>query len=878
LAEARILVRPDTTGFRAELEAALKLATAKPIVIPVVAAVAGTSVSGAAAAVQTAAANQTKLAASSATATTSVSALSAAMKNEAVASQALNSALNGVILQGEKVTLTQTEAAAATTANVAAQTRQLGQLERGAGASALSLFGLRGATLAASGSFLAGTAAVVGFSKAIQSFASFQTELNVFRVNAGATADEMARVDAEARQLGRDLTLPGITASDAAQAMTELAKAGLSVADALAAARGTLQLATAAQIDNGAAAKLVAGALNSFQLAGTDAVKVADLFAGAAKSAQGSIEDFGPALGQASAVAHGFGISIEDTVTLLTELAKAGLQGGRAGTSLRVALLRLVKPPADAAKALKDLNVQVRDVNGNLRPQVFTDIDKALQGVSKAQRQATEATIFGSDAVRTQILLGQAGVKGFNDIKAAVTEAGLAQEQAAARTQGLQGDFENLSNQASSLGLTLGQVSSGPVHLFVSTLGETLSNVNTIADGVLVLSGNFRKLGSSISQSDPALGFVAKHLDDIGKGILLINPVTRALEIASFAMKKFGVDAETTADKTKFFGNIAKNAAKGVDDLAASLQALAAAARAQGPKDNGLGVTPIQNIVVGFDAKTVRDKIAHDNAQLVADLQAEQDFLIAQLQRQFVKNRPALKKALEQSLLGVVNDLDSIQATAAAKAKAAKDKAAQIAKDALAAATAAAQALINLQNSRLDLRIQAAGLTKGTGDDKRAINAAIKVFQDRIDGINKVKNKTVEQQQAVVDLQSKIISLREALKNLNAKSDSSSGFSLSDLFREGVQNFATFGSNIAGRNGVLSAQDARASLGANIASIAGAQLTEAQRQTALLESINSNTSPTGKTSGRTGSAARTGGSWQSFRETLVAANNGYGSF
>jgi hypothetical protein len=170
-------------------------------------------------------------------------------------------------------------------------------------------------------------------------------------------------------------------------------------------------------------------------------------------------------------------------------------------------------------------------------------------------------------------------------------------------------------------------------------------------------------------------------------------------------------------------------------------------------------------------------------------------------------------------------------------------------------------------------------LTKGTGDDKRAINAAIKVFQDRIDGINKVKNKTVEQQQAVVDLQSKIVSLKQTLKSLNdaAKSDSA-GFSLSDLFREGVQNFSTFGSNIAGRAGVLSPQDARASLGSNVAQIAGAQLTEAQRQTALLESINSNTSPGGKVGGRTGASASAAGTWQSFRDTLQSANNGYGSF
>ena len=35
LAEARILVRPDTTRFRAELESALAAATKKPVVVPV---------------------------------------------------------------------------------------------------------------------------------------------------------------------------------------------------------------------------------------------------------------------------------------------------------------------------------------------------------------------------------------------------------------------------------------------------------------------------------------------------------------------------------------------------------------------------------------------------------------------------------------------------------------------------------------------------------------------------------------------------------------------------------------------------------------------------------------------------------------------------
>ena len=60
-------------------------------------------------------------------------------------------------------------------------------------------------------------------------------------------------------------------------------------------------------------------------------------------------------------------------------------------------------------------------------------------------------------------IIGAKGAAGFRDTNAAINEFGLAQRQAAARTAGLTGSVENLSNQASALGLTIGQVSSGPM-------------------------------------------------------------------------------------------------------------------------------------------------------------------------------------------------------------------------------------------------------------------------------------------------------------------------------------------------------------------------------------------------------------------------------
>ena len=234
--------------------------------------------------------------------------------------------------------------------SLARSTARQRQFARGAGSSSLALAGLRGATLAAGGPFLAAAAAVTAFSKSVQNAASLQTSLNVFGETTGATAGQLQDAAQQAKDLGRDLTLPAVSASDAAEAFTELGKAGLSVEDSLAGARGVLQLATAAQIDNAQATELSASALNAFGLAGDQAIHVADLLTGAANEAQGSIADMGIALQQSSAAARQVGVNLDDTVAILTLLARNGLRGSDAGTSLRTAFLRLIRPTKNAAR------------------------------------------------------------------------------------------------------------------------------------------------------------------------------------------------------------------------------------------------------------------------------------------------------------------------------------------------------------------------------------------------------------------------------------------------------------------------------------------------------------------------------------------------
>src|SRR6059058_2107957 len=66
--------------------------------------------------------------------------------------------------------------------------------------------------------------------KAIASLGiAYQDSLNIFQSVTRATGAQMDAVAAKAKQLGANLKLPTTSAADAAAAMTELAKGGLSV-------------------------------------------------------------------------------------------------------------------------------------------------------------------------------------------------------------------------------------------------------------------------------------------------------------------------------------------------------------------------------------------------------------------------------------------------------------------------------------------------------------------------------------------------------------------------------------------------------------------------------------------------------------------------
>lgn len=301
-----------------------------------------------------------------------------------------------------------------------------------------------------------------------------QDSLNTLKAVTHATGEEMARVSALARDLGNDISLPGTSAADAADAMVELAKGGLTLQQAMDAARGTIQLARAATIGEAQAATIAADALNTFGLAGTQATRVADLLAGASIAASGEVTDMAQALAQAGAVARGAKVSLEETVTTISLLAKNGIKGSDAGTSLKTFLLALQTPVSnEAVEALSRLKIEAYDANKAFKPlpQLIADFSQRLEGLNDQDKADVLRKIFGADAIRAARIIFGEGAAGFAAMETAVTRSGQAAEIAAAKSQGLSGAWDALKSTVQTLAIDIFGLVSGPLTGLLNAIG-----------------------------------------------------------------------------------------------------------------------------------------------------------------------------------------------------------------------------------------------------------------------------------------------------------------------------------------------------------------------------------------------------------------------
>jgi len=294
----------------------------------------------------------------------------------------------------------------------------------------------------------AGAAAAYASARFLKAGADYEQAIT----NVGAvglrTRQDIAELDTLAQRLGATTKF---TATESANAMEILAKAGFANQQILSATPGVLNAAAASGLEMAEVANVVSNALKGMGLEATQAGHVADVLALASARTNSTIGSLGESLSNVSSTARQLSIPFEDVVTSVALLQDVGLDASVAGSAMNTMLTKLAKPTKGLEHRMKRLGVQLKDSQGDLvpLPMLLSDFGKAAQkSGGNLEVVAFFADLVGLRGQKAATNLKDLFESGkFSALSAELTKAsGKAEEMAELRLDTLQGDVVKLKS------------------------------------------------------------------------------------------------------------------------------------------------------------------------------------------------------------------------------------------------------------------------------------------------------------------------------------------------------------------------------------------------------------------------------------------------
>lgn len=383
----------------------------------------------------------------------------------------------------------------------------------------------------------AGLGLIYVFGKAVTAAAEFERKMDFFGAVTDTSAQKMQQLSKFTLQLAQDTIY---SADQIAEGFIELGKAGVSaeqIMDGIGEAMANL--GAAGDIPLAQSGQIITSTIQQFDLAATDAVKVVDLLAGAANASIADITDIGVSLKYVGGVANAVGLSVEDTTTAISLLAKAGIRGSTAGTSLRQMLVSLGGATAPATDTLKKLGIITEDggnkfftAEGKAKSlsQVFQILQKHTADLTQKERLMALRTIFNNRALSAASILTREGAAGFREMNKEMSKT-TAAEVARKRLDNLSGDIEILKGNIETLFIQGGSPFQETLRGWVQSLTELVQAFSKLDPGTqkfifqtiaitgaaLALMGAFNivigsllRFGSHMLKLGAAISFIVK--------------------------------------------------------------------------------------------------------------------------------------------------------------------------------------------------------------------------------------------------------------------------------------------------------------------------------------------------------------------------------
>jgi len=349
---------------------------------------------------------------------------------------------------------------------------------------------LRGIKKVGRGLLVFGAAAGFAAFKVLSAGADFEQAITNVGAVALMTRKQTAAMEEQAKKLGETTKF---TATESAQAMEILMRAGFGVENTMKAVPAVLDAAAASGLEMAEVADITSNALKGFGLDTSEAARVADVLALASSKTNSTMGTLGESLKNVSSTARQLGVPLEDAVAGVALLQDVGLDASVAGSSFNTMLTRMAKPPAKIAKAMKKAGLSFKTAEGDMKtlPEVIETISLlAEKSGGNLNQVGVMAELFG--------LRGQKAATNLKDLfdrknginlgeltKQLNNASGAAKKMAAIRMDTLTGDMTILKSTLEGVKISIFEEAAAPLRSIVQSITEWVrQNKDLIVEGV----------------------------------------------------------------------------------------------------------------------------------------------------------------------------------------------------------------------------------------------------------------------------------------------------------------------------------------------------------------------------------------------------------
>lgn len=428
---------------------------------------------------------------------------------------------------------------------------------------------------------------VAGFGAATKKAADFQTQIGgigPLLTNGGKlTAEYRNQLDQMSDSSKKWAKQYGVSTTEINNGLSEVVRKGYDANQTLGVMPAILDATKASGDGFNDVMNVTTEVISQFNLKGKDynstvknATRVTDSLTYVANATSAGFTDLGLAMGYVGPVANSLGMDVEETASAIGILSDAGLGGEKAGTALRGALTRLLKPSKQNQEGFEKLGISVEDFKkGTLTlPEMLNKIKRNTEGWTDAQRTSAIALAFGTESQSAMnVLVGKGGdaLKGLT--KETYNANGATKEIAKSMNDLPANKAARFKESLNVLAITIGEKLLPTLTPLVEKATKIINKFSEMDDAT---QKNIIKWGLMAAAAGPALKVLGGGISIIGKTKTAIGTLTGGLvELTAKAAEKKAMASFATSVTTAGTASASAAGASGVAGLGTAIAGLA---------------------------------------------------------------------------------------------------------------------------------------------------------------------------------------------------------------------------------------------------------------------------------------------------------------